>query len=873
MLVYGDAVFSPLLKEEVFKQEGYHLEFEKNGDLTSGLKLVGVVYNEMKGNYSSPEYIASENSFCSLFPDTVYGFDAGGNPKNIPDLTYDDFINFHKKYYHPSNCKVFLYGNIPTLSHLEFLQENFFSKFSRLPVDSEISCQPRWPFPKKSEVTYPVKENDSLIRKSTVTLNWLTIPVTDPFKVLSLEVLSEILVGNAGAPLRKALIDSRLGEDMASATGLETELKEVTFSVGLRGTDPQSLEAVEEIVLDTLSQLKEKGVKQELVKSAIQRVEFRNREIRGGGAPYSLALMRKALRGWLHGAEPERTLKFDGWMKEIKKKAGEENFFTTLIDENLLSNPHRSTLLVRPDPEQTQREKRELTSRLKKFESALSKQKKEVIVKSLEKLKEFQENPDPPELLKSIPFLKLRDLPQQVEKIPSEKSRLASGIPVYFHDIFTNGVIYIDLAFNTSGLPDEYSRLLPLFGKAVCGSGLPGIQYDEVARMLSQYTGGFGYSLSASKKAGNLPGKSEHLFFRLKILRENLEAGLELVKNLLVEADFDDEKRFKDLTLELRNRLNASLIPNGHQFVSLRAGSNLSEALRVEEGWKGLSQVFYLAELSSDLKTNIKKIASSLKKVRKTVITRKNLIINLTTEKDLFEETSRKLSDLFSRLPEGETFSGVDRADDPERVKSEDTLKTKAESFMVATNIGFVSQAIRGARLGTKEHGYETVLSHFLRTGYLWEKVRMEGGAYGALATPNGTEGVFIFSSYRDPNIVETLKAFRESLDHVRSSKIEREEIERAIIGTVGLEERPLDPGDKGFISLQRELIGITDELRQKRREVVLRVTRDSLVSAADQLLDACDKGFSAVLSNKNAIDEASQILEDLKMEIQEVPI
>ena len=870
MLVYGDAVFFPLLKKEVFKQEGHHVEFKKIGDPTTGLKVVGIVYNEMKGKYSSPESVVADWSLRSLFPDTPYGFDAGGSPEQIPDLTYDDFVKFHRMYYHPSNCKIFFYGSIATLRHLEFLQKNFLSQFSKRPINSEITNQPHWPSPRQFEMTYPVKEGEPLKRKSSITVNWLTVPVTDPFEVLSLEVLSEVLVGNAGSPLRKALVESKLGEDLTPATGLETELKEVVFTAGIRGTDPQEVEKVEEVVLTNLKSLRDKGIKEEVLKSAIHRVEFRNTEIRGDGGPYALKVMRKVLRGWLHNAEPETTLEFNRWMNKLKEKvADDKKFISDLIEKQFITNPHRSTLLVRPDPEHSQKEEERLIRRLKTKESYLSEKEKDEIVTSVMNLKKFQETPDSPELLNKIPSLKLPDLPREVERIPCEESFLPDKVPVFFHDVFTRGIIYIDFAFNTQDIPGELSQYLPLFGKSICGLGLPGVRYDELARLMSLYTGGFSYFLSATGEVGNSFGKSQHIFFRVKVLKENLQNALDLIKNLLQEVDFQDSERLRDLILELKNEFKASLIPNGHQFASLRAGSKLSDILKDEEGWKGVTQLFFLADITSGIEKKMKGIISSLEELKGSLISRKNLIVNVTTEKSLFEEVRDKLSHFVCSLPE-EGLSIVAKGSE---MFGEEKYQTRIESLIVTSNVGYVSKAMRGARFGTAENGYEAVLSHFLRTGYLWEKVRMRGGAYGAFAMSYGTEGVFVFSSYRDPNITETLQAFRGSLEYITRTEINNDQIEKAIIGTVGKEERPLDPGQKGFISFKRRLCGITDELRQNQREVILKVNHEAISWSAHKLLENFDNGFAVVMSNRRAIDEASQNLKELTKLIKEVPV
>jgi Predicted Zn-dependent peptidases, insulinase-like len=437
MLVYGDAVFSPLLKEELFKQEGHHVEFKTIDDPTSGLKIVGVVYNEMQGKYSSPDALVADWSYQSLFPETPYGFDSGGDPVHIPELTYNAFVTFHKKYYHPSNCKIFLYGNIPTTKHLAFLQENFLSQFNHLTIPSTIPLEPRWPSPKRLEITFPIKEGDVLNKKSSVTVNWLTVPVTDPFLVVAFEVLSEVLVGNAGSPLRKALVESKFGEDMSPSTGLETELKELVFTAGIRGTDPECVKKIEGVIIKTLANVRDNDLDEQMLKAAIQRVEFKNREIKGGMEPYALRVMRKTLRGWLHDVEPETTLEFGQWMKKLKQTIAEDKrFFSRLIEDQFLLNPHRSTLIVRPDPEHLPREEARLNQWLKNVENNLSAQKKKTLVLSLKELRQFQEEPDPPEMINKIPFLKLQDLPRKVEVVPSKQIVLSQGVYSYFHNIF-----------------------------------------------------------------------------------------------------------------------------------------------------------------------------------------------------------------------------------------------------------------------------------------------------------------------------------------------------------------------------------------------------------------------------------------------------
>jgi len=870
MLVYGDAVFFPLLRKEIFQQEGYHLEFKELNSPESGLKIVGVVYSEMQGKYANPEALVADWSYQSLFPDTPYGFDSGGEPISILKLTYEAFVDFHKKYYHPSNCKIFLYGNIPTIKHLSFLEEEFLSQFHRLAIKSEIPYQPRWSSPRKVEVTFPIKREDSIEKKSSITINWLTVPVIDPARVIALEVLSEILVGNSGSPLRKALLDSKLGEDISPATGLETELKELVFTAGIRGTDPEQADKVEDIVLTTLKTIRDQGIDKETIDSALQRVEFRNREIKGEVEPYPLHLLRKTLRGWLHDTEPETTLKFNCWMEKLKKEISrKKNFFLELIEEQLLLNPHRSTLIVRPDPEHLKRQEAKLSCWLKKWESSLGSKGKEEIVVSAIKLKQFQEQPDPPEVINKIPFLKIEDLPHKVEIVPSEQVLLSEEIPLYLHDIFTNGIVYLDLSLDTEKIPEEDLNYLNLFGKAICNSGLPGIKYDEVARQLSLYTGGFNYQLFASGDLQNpLSGKKSNIFFRMKFLAKNLKPALELFRRLLIEADFDDQERMKDLIFELKNEFKAALLPQGHRFASLRAGSKLSPAIRLQEQWEGISQVFFSSELAKEIEKKIKNITSALKKLRQSLVNRAKLAINITAEESVLKGVKDALLSLIEDLPKENSLDARLNLSEEADVSS-----LRAESFIIPSPVGYIAHALYGAWLNTPENGYEAVLSHFLRTGYLWEKVRMRGGAYGVYAVSQGAEGVFIFSSYRDPNVLETLKAFRDSLDYAAQGKIDEDQIEKAIIGTVAKDEKPLDPGEKGFISFKRKLYGVTDELRQRRREFILEVNREKLVRVAENLIKNFDCGFKVVISNEKAIAAASEILPELKERSKIIPV
>ncbi len=552
MLVYGDAVFSPLLREETFMQEACHLEYDRD------IALAGVVFNEMKGAYSDPDSVAGEWAYRSLFPDTAYRHDSGGEPSAIPDLSYGEFLDFHKKYYHPSNCRIFLYGNIPTEKHLDFLEHNFLSGFSERSGSIVINNQPRWSKPIRVEKTFPVKSKDSLKGKSTVLINWLTVPVTDPCRVLIMEVLAEILIGNAGSPLRKALAESPFGEDMSPVSGLESELKELVFSVGIRGTNPENADDIEALVFGVLQDLSENGVDSRLIKAALHTVEFHNREIRGGGAPYALKLMRKTLRGWLHGENPEATLLFNPFMEKLKKKIDDsDSFFEKVIYDILIGNLHRSRLIVHPETKDAVSE--EIDKKIKYIKNRLSEKDLEEITTKNKELKKYLKKPDSPENINKIPVLELKDIPDRVTEIPCETLKLNDNSILFFHDIYTNGVVYIDIAVDIGNLPDEALIYLPVFGRAVCRSGIRGIGYDEMAQRLALTTGGFFAAIDASSMVNSTGNSAKYIFFRMKTLSGDLEESLELIRELIRGADFSDYKRLKDLVIELRNDLKSEI--------------------------------------------------------------------------------------------------------------------------------------------------------------------------------------------------------------------------------------------------------------------------------------------------------------------------
>ncbi len=862
MLVYGDAVFFPLLRTETFMQEAWRLE--RQGEI---LKYAGVVYNEMKGAYSSPESVVGEWAYRSLFPDTPYRFDSGGDPKAIPSLALSDLKSYHARYYHPSNCRIFLYGNIPVEEKLEFLQRQLLASFGREAAAEPLPPQSRWESERRLEKTFPVRPGTPTEKRSTVCMSWLSQPVTDPLALLTLEVLCDILIANAGSPLRKRLVDSGLGEDLSPASGLETELLQSVFCVGLRGTQPDREGEIRGLILDTLSSLCRDGIDPSLIESVINRVEFRNREIRGGGGPYALRLMRRTLRGWSYGLDPAASLAFTPVMERLREELSEDpKYFEGVIERELLSNQHRVVLVVRPDPDQEKSESEELSRHLAALSAGIDPEGRRKLEADAEAFTAFQKRAENPEELAKIPFLARKDLPAAVEKIPTLEQSLPGGVPLFLHDIFTNGIAYIDILFPLEGLDEGLSLLLPLFCKAVCGSGVPGVSYADMAVELFRLTGGFFSSVDASGIVGSRNGIGQNMLFRVKALWKNLVPALDLVRRLLLSADFADESRLRDMILELRNDEKSSLVPAGHHFALLRAAARLCPSAAREETWKGVTQLVFLEELASHVDERLSGVREGLEKIRDSLVRRGRMILNATAPGEGFGQLASALGEFSSSIPDPRM------AHPAEARPAFSPTGGGAESLVTSATVGYVARAITGIFYQEPKSAAQTVLGHLLSTGHLWESVRMEGGAYGAFSYPRSVDGVFLFASYRDPNIVRTLGAFREALARAADGGLDEKDIDRAVIGTVGKEERPMDPSEKGLVGLQRRLYGITDELRQSHRSRVLGMDRTSLVEAARILLDGYEKGFSVVISNRAAIERAGREMAELAASVREIP-
>jgi hypothetical protein len=794
-----------------------------------------------------------------LLPDTVYGHDAGGDPAAIPDLTYEDFLGFHRTYYHPSNARIFLYGDIPSDRYLDFLNREFLSHFERLAAGVEIERQPRWGEPREQVITCP---SDGESGTTTITMSWLLDAEPDERSMLECELLSYILLGSSAGPLRKRLIESGLGDDLSAASGTETGLREMIFSAGLRGTSPDKKEEVESLILDSLRAIADEGISSDLVEASLRKVEFRHREIKGG-IPNGLRFMDRSLRGWLHGRTPYETLHFEHPFEAIRSevKPG-ARFFEKLIEHHLLKNQHRLLTVVRPDPEHREREHAQVAARLADIESGLSEDDQARLHAEQRELEELQSAPDSPEAIASLPFLKTSDLPRELANIPTEENTVLEEVSLYSHDVFTNGIVYLDLSFDITGLDSEFLRYVPLYVDAIGELGLPGKSYDEVVTEIAMKTGGFSSTTEVGVPLHEVRFADRRVVFRVKLLEKTVADAVDLVRDLLLETSFDNHERLAEIVKEARSNASGSVIPGGHHFAAVRSSRGLSDADRYEEIWQGATQLLFLHELKE---MSVEQISAKLARINEQVVRRGNMTVNLTAPSEMGTRSMTHIERLVGAIPEGGWGSRVDE---------DGAIEVPPfEALVVPADVNYVAQSFRGSRIGEPEYLHEQVLSHIMRTGPLWEAIRMKGGAYGAGASARGMDAVFGFWSYRDPQIVETLSAYRAALEELASEPVPSEALDLAIIGVTGRYIKPLSPSEKSMVALRRTLYGISDELRLENYHTLLKTTPKQLQAAAERLLESIEHATVTVVGGKEAISRASEAYPGLSEHQLDLPI
>ncbi|HPD56567.1 MAG TPA: insulinase family protein [Smithellaceae bacterium] len=853
--VYTDLVLHPRLLKENFLQEGHHFELAVPGDLSSDLIISGIVYNEMKGAYSSVDALMYKALQENLYPKSVYAFDSGGDPDVIPALTYQQFKDFHRRYYSPANARFFFYGDISTAEHLAFLSE-MLADFDKIKVNSAIENQPFFSRPRLARSVYPVDREEPTEKKTMVNVAWMLAENTDYETALLLQIVSGLLISSAASPLRKALIDSGMGEDLTPVSGMESDLKQIMFCVGLRNAEKSDAEKIEELILDTLRQIVTSGYDKELIEGILHQVEFHGREIVRGSYPYGIALMGSVFQTWLYDGDPLAGLDFPREITRIRKLwSRDPKIFQKITRKWLLDNPHRVLSIMEPDPGFTHRHEDKLKKKMAALKKRFSEEELRRIDAQAEQLRKFQSEPDAPAAINTLPKLQLKEIPRRVETIPVKALRVA-GTDALQHDIFTNGISYVDLAFDLACVPEELHPYLPLLGKVMTGMGAAGFGYGDMAKRIALHMGNFGYDLAAGFSAdGNKIWQK--MIFSFSALYRNIGKAVDILRDVLLAGDLEDRERMRDLIAERKNSLQSAIVPSGHIFAKRAAGAALTLPAWRDEQWHGRTQFRFMQKIAAAFPETNKDICEKLTKLKELIFTRDNLLVNFTADGEGLRKTQHIISPLLEKIP---------RKSVPANQRSAPLTPVRA-GIAVPSQVSYIARVLKAPPYTDPATPMLTIASRELSNTYLYKHIRVQGGAYGGMSTFDATTGIFAFLSYRDPHIVRTLNTFEEAQKFYARHLLTDDDMEKAIISTLSAMDKPMDPAGKGYISMMRHFASLDDKMRQKFRQDILSATPAKMRQALENYFSAKIKEEAvAVYAAREKLDEANKDLNNKLM-------
>ena len=843
--VYIDAVFHPLLYERIFEQEGWHYELE---NIEQPLRYKGVVFNEMKGSMANPDTVLLKEILKSLFPDTPYAHESGGVPDAIPDLTYAQFKAFFDTNYHPSNARIVFYGDDPPEERLRLIQE-YLKDYGPAAENPAIPLQKAFTKPSSCTIPYVVSETDESA-KSLITVNWMLPENIDAELAIAYILLAHVLMGTPASPLRRVLIESGLGEEVIGSGydyGLFTTLRQLFFTAGMRGVQTEDVDKIEEIILTTLTAIVENGFDKAMVDATVNTIEFQLRENNFGSYPRGLILMVRALTTWLHNGDPFASLDFAPPLEAVKRRlAAGEPIFETMVRQHMVENSHRTTVHLVPDPGLQAKQDEAETDRLDKIRASFSESDLQGIIESTKKLKDFQETPNNAETLALLPTLNRSDLEPEERRIPLAESEL-SGVRVLYHDLSTYGITYLDLGFDLHALPPEHLPYIPLLGRAFTEMGTEKEDYIQLAQRIGRTTGG----IEAETFTSMMPNTDEAtawLILRGKATAERTDDLLSIFKDILGGVCLDNQERFRQIVLEEKAQLEAELAQLGHQVVYRRLQSGLHLAGWADEQMNGVEYLFHIRELADQIEKNWPDVLQTLETIRHSLINREGMICNVTMDGEQWLTVKPALESFLAAIP----------SKDISLHEWAPGLSTDNEGLIIPVTVNYVGKATDIYRLGHKLHGSYPVVAGYLKTTWLWDMVRLQGGAYGAFSLLDNLSGVFAYLSYRDPNILKTLSIFDKSGDYLRKLQLSDQELTKGIIGAIGRRDQYLLPDAKGFTSLIRYLSGVSDEYRQRIRNEVLATTASDFASFGDALDSVERAGRVIVLGSENAIKETN---------------
>ncbi len=846
--VYCDAVFNPLITENHFKQEGHHFDFKIPGDVSSDLIIKGIVYNEMKGAYSDLDSFIDKFQGKRLFAGSTYGFDSGGDPEIIPELTYQKFKEFHNKYYHPSNSRIFVYGNIITEKHLSFLDKEL-SKFEKIEIDSTVNPTTRTTLELREEISYPASDSDTREKNSAVTLSLYTDTTAEKLNSLGMMLLDAILLGTSASPLRKALIDSQLGEELTES-GYASYQLDTYFTVGLRGCNADDAEKIYKLIMDTIKQLIKDGICKDAVNRALHQFTLSNKQI---GGSYQRTLMDRVLRAWMYDEDPMQNLKINELLEELRIKCEDSSrFLESLLQEKIVDNKHYCLQTFVPDAKYIEKEEHIFAEKMNKLKQTMSDEDIAKIKKEAELLDKMQTEPNTPENLATLPVLPLSEVPKEPISLGTEEIDV-DGFKLLYTDVFSNEISYLNLSLDITNIPDSLYPYLSLYVLLVDKMGAADKNYIQMAEAEEQYSGGISPSFNISGTVIDYLSTNTNLTIKAKALDENVSPTIELIKDKLFHFDLNDKKRFKDIVSQHYAALKNKIIESGHIISSGYAARTITRNNQLSEISSGVTQLQFFKNIVENFDDNYNSIISTINELKDYVLNKRNFVVSYVGKRENLSLVKDKLCVIYNKLGEPKTI---------ENKSTFTPIFGLTDGIAAPSTVCFNSHVFATIPYTHDLSPALLLISNYLSFGYLWEEVRVKQGAYGCYAKYSPTNTIFRYFSYRDPNTKTTFDVYDKSINHIiNEMDISQPVIEKNIIGTIKNLDGPIRPEGACSSALGIYQSGMTDELRTKFRTRLLSLTGDDIKRAAIEILEPNFKNSSrCILANKNKIDELAKL-------------
>ncbi|MBT7374389.1 MAG: peptidase M16 [Porticoccaceae bacterium] len=840
LAVYLDSVFFARLDPLDFAQEGHRLEFADASDATTELTFKGVVYNEMKGAMSSINSVLWQTMSKYLYPTSTYHYNSGGEPADIPDLTYEQFKAFYKTHYHPSNAIFVTFGDIPAAEHQASFEENALSRFDKLDCHIAVTDEQRYSEPQYFEESYAfdASQQQSIENNTHIVLSWLLGDSTDLESTMQARLLSSVLLDNSGSPLQKALETTDLGTSPSPMCGLEDSQKELCFACGIEGSNPEQADQVESLILQVLQDVADNGLPEEQVAASLHQLELSQREMSGGGYPYGLHLILTSLTSATHRGDPVSLLNLDPVLDRLQQQITDPEFIKSLARDMLLNNPHRTRLVLKPDAQLGAQKEQAEKERLAAVKAGLNADETQAIIDGAAALKQRQEME---ENLDILPKVGLEDIPAEIA-YPEKASVVSSPIHLTNYSAGTNGLAYQQVIMPMPALSEALMDLLPLYSTCVTEMGVGQRDYQQTQLWHSSLVGAYSASASVRTDKDSLDKLHGNISFTSKGLARNQAAMTDLMQESISAARFDELARLRELVAQIRTYRESSITGNGHVLAMTAAASGISANANLSQRWSGMAGLSLLKALdrSLDNEEELARLSAQLQEIHQLVLAQPRQYL-LVAEAERLEGFAAVMQSGFSG---GAVSTAADNL-----ISYNPELQPVKHAFIANTQVSFCAKAYPTVPTGHPDSAALTVLGGVLRNGYLHRAVREQGGAYGGGASQDNQSGAFRFYSYRDPRIAGTLQDFENSIDWVQKQSLGYEKIEEAILGVVGSLDKPGSPAGEAIQAFHAELNGRGKSCTEQFRNQVLAVTEADLKRVADTYLRS-DAAHTAVITN-----------------------